>query len=292
LREVAGIDLVLGGHDHNVAVLEEDGSLIVKAGENAAHLAAIELAVDRQVGKDGKPSVKVEAVTWRFLGTKGAAPDAEVEALARKYAAELDGALGQPLATLATPLDSREEVVRGREAAIGNLVADALRITLGADAALINGGSLRGDRRYEKGHAFTRADVLGEFPFRNAAVLIEVTGADLLAALESGVAKSPAKAGRFPQVSGIAFAYDPTAEPGKRIRKATVAGRPLDPAVRYRLATNSYLADGGDGYAALKKAKPLVDRMSAPILTTLVIDYLAKAGTVSAQMEGRIVEER
>lgn len=292
LREVAGIDLVLGGHDHNVAVLEEDGSLIVKAGENATHLAAIELAVDRQSGKDGKPAVKVEAAAWRFLGTKGAAPDAEVEALAGKYAAELDGALGQSLATLTTPLDSREEAVRGREAAFGNLIADALRMTLKADAALINGGSLRGGRLYEKGYAFTRADALGEFPFRNAAVLIEVTGADLLAALESGVAKAPAKAGRFPQVSGMTFTYDPTADPGKRIRKATVAGSPLDPTARYRLATNSYLADGGDGYAALKKAKPLVDRMSAPILTTLVIDYLARAGTISAQVEGRIVEER
>ncbi|CAA6606002.1 putative 5'-nucleotidase [Rhodospirillaceae bacterium LM-1] len=290
LREVAGIDLVLGGHDHNTVALEEDGVLIVKAGENASHLAVVELSVELQNGKDGKTTAKIRPANWSFRSTKGVGADGEVGALAQKYDAELNGALGQPLATLQSSLDSREEMVRSRETAIGNLMADALRSSLKADAGLINGGSLRGNRLYEQGYAFSRADVLREFPFRNAAVLIEVTGSDLLAALEAGVAKAPAKAGRFPQVSGIGFSYNLAAEPGKRLRNVKVAGKPIVSTARYRLATNSYLADGGDGYAALKKGRMLVDRMSAPILTTLVIDYLAKAGAVSASVEGRIVE--
>ncbi|MBF0269563.1 MAG: 5'-nucleotidase C-terminal domain-containing protein [Alphaproteobacteria bacterium] len=290
LREVGGINLILGGHDHNAVILEEDGVLIVKAGENGTHLAVIELAFETQKGKDGKVSAKVRSDSWGFRPTKGAGADPELEKLAMRYDTELKGALDQPLTTLGVPLDSREEMVRGRETAIGNLVADALKSALGADIALINGGSLRGNRQYEAGAVFTRADVLREFPFRNSAVLIEIKGSDLLAALEAGVSKAPAKAGRFPQVAGIKFSYSPAAEPGKRVRKVSVAGKPLQPSASYRLATNSYLADGGDGYEALKKGRMLVDRMSAPILTTLVIDALASMGSVQTLVEGRILE--
>jgi 2',3'-cyclic-nucleotide 2'-phosphodiesterase (5'-nucleotidase family) len=290
LHEVGGINLVLGGHDHNVAVLEEDGVLIVKAGENATHLAVIDLAVDMQKGKDGRPAAKIRADTWSFLPTKGASADADLAALAKAYDAKLSGALAEPLAKLGVPLDSREEMVRGRETAIGNFIADALKSSLGADVAVINGGSLRGNRQYEAGTILTRADVLKEFPFRNSAVLIEVRGSDLLAALEAGVSKAPAKAGRFPQVAGLKFTFNPAAEPGTRVRKVLVAGKPLQLTASYKLATNSYLADGGDGYEALRKGRMLVDRMSAPILTTLVIDALSAIGIVQSTVEGRIQE--
>lgn len=290
LREVGGINLVLGGHDHNAVALEEDGVLIIKAGENATHLAIVDLSVETLKDRDGRVSVKVRSDSWGFRPTKSASSDGEVLALTQKYDSELSGALDKPITKLGVKLDSREEFVRSRETAIGNLVADALKSSFGADAALINGGSLRGNRQYEAGAAFTRADVLREFPFRNSAVLIEIRGSDLLAALEAGVSKAPAKAGRFPQVAGIKFSFNPSAEPGKRVRKVFVAGKPLSATATYRLATNSYLADGGDGYEALKKGRMLIDRLSAPILTTLVIDALTTMDTVQATVEGRILE--
>lgn len=290
LRDIGGIDLVLGGHDHNAIVLEEDGLLIVKAGENATHLAVVELEVEVQVDANGRKTVRASPANWRFLATKGIVADEELAQLAAMYDAKLNGALEQPLVRLGAPLDSREEMVRSRETAIGNLVADAMRNALRADIALINGGSIRGNRTYEKEALLSRADILREFPFRNAAVLIDVTGRDLQAALEAGVSKAPAKAGRFPQVSGMSFSYNPAAEPGKRIRKLLIGGKPVIADAHYRLATNSYLADGKDGYAVLKGRRKLVDSASAPLLTTLLIDYLAGQEKVTATVEGRISE--
>ena len=80
-----------------------------------------------------------------------------------------------------------------------------------------NGGGIRGDRTYPADTVLTRKDILTELPFGNVTVLAEVTGADLLAALENGVSQVEDGAGRFPQVSGLSFTYDPTRPAGSRI---------------------------------------------------------------------------
>lgn len=285
VREVKGIDLVLGGHDHNAVALEEEGVLIVKAGENASHLAVVEMDVRRKPGQAGAVA---RPLAWRFVPTLNVAPDAKLWAMTVGYAERLNAQLDQELAVLETPLDSGTALVRGRETAIGNLVADALRASLQADVALLNGGGFRGNHQYEKGHAFSRSDVLREFPFRNAVTLIEIDGADLRNALENGVSQAPSPAGRFPQISGMSFAYDPNAPVGHRVGWVQVQGRPLDPKGRYRLATNSYLLQGGDDYETFKKGRILVDPAMAPLMTTMLIDYLAQARKISARIEGRI----
>ena len=145
--------------------------------------------------------------------------------------------------------------MRTGETNFGDLLADALRAATGADVALTNGGGIRGDTTYPAGTELTRKDILTELPFGNVTVLAEVTGTDLLAALENGVSQVEDTAGRFPQVSGLGFTYDPAAPAGSRIVEVTVGGAPLDPARTYRLATNDYLLGGGDGYASLNRAQ-------------------------------------
>ena len=96
-------------------------------------------------------------------------------------------------------------------------------------------------------------------------------------------------AGRFPQVSGMNVEVDLSQPPGERVVSVKVNGEPLDPARTYTVATNDYMASGGDGYTSFVGAKNLIDAAGAVLMATQVIDYIAAAGTVEPKVEGRIV---
>ncbi|MGE5517526.1 MAG: bifunctional metallophosphatase/5'-nucleotidase [Bacteroidota bacterium] len=281
-RQVKGIDLILGGHDHNAVTIEEGSTLIVKAGHDGVWLAAVDMVVDRAA------TPRVRSAGWRLLPTRGEAGDPELAAIAQRYAGEMDAAMDVPLASLAATLDSRQEAARGGESSFGDFVADSLREALNADIALINGGGLRGNRLYPAGSKLTRADIVREMPFGNTVMLLEVSGSDILAALEQGVSKAPALAGRFPQVAGLSFSYDAKAPVGRRVLNASLGGAPIEPARRYRLATTDYLADGGDGYTMLKNGRVLIDRAAAPLLSNVVMDHAQRLGTITPPPGGRI----
>ena len=284
-REIEGIDLVLGGHDHDPTIKQDNGAPVVKAGGDAKWLAVVEMRVERQAG--GRPA-RVRSVGFRLVPNVDVEPSPRIKPLVEAVEARLQTVLGEALATLAAPLDTRTSVVRTREAAMGNVLTDALRAHFAADAAVVNGGGMRGNREYPVGHVLTRRDLMAEMPFGNAVVLLEVSGAALLAALEYGVSGVEANAGRFPQLSGLRVTYDPTARAGSRIHSIEIGGRPLEPGRRYRLATVDYLSQGGDGYDDLRAAKVLVDASGGPLLVNVVAEAIGRGGPLSAVPEGRI----
>ena len=100
---------------------------------------------------------------------------------------------------------------------MGNLVADAMKKAVGADIAITNGGGIRGDKLYAAGAKLTRKDILTELPFGNKTLMIEITGAQIKAALENGVSQIEKGAGRFPQVSGLAFTVEKAKPAGERV---------------------------------------------------------------------------
>ena len=285
-RRVPGIDLILGGHDHDPMTIYEGGTLIAKAGHDAFYLVAIDLRVDR-VEKRGKQVVEM-LPSWRYLSTAGVAPDPEIQAVVDRYDAELDEELNVAVGKTTVELDSRRTTVRTTESNFADLVADAMRTGVGAEVALTNGGGIRGDRTYEPGTVLTRKDILTELPFGNVVMLIELSGADLLAALENGVSEIEDAAGRFPQVSGLSFTYDAAKPAGSRITEVEIGGAPLDPARLYKLATNEYIFAGGDGYAALSRGRRLIDASAATLLATMVMDHIAKQGEIAPKLDGRI----
>lgn len=284
---VDGIDVVLGGHDHEPITIYENDKLILKAGSDVHYLAAVDLTLVRAEEK-GKPVV-LWRPQWRFLSTAGITPDAEVQAIVARWNGQLDTELAVEVGTTAVDLDSRRDTVRTREAAIGNLIADAIRLATGADLALINGGGIRGDRTYAAGSLLTRRDILTEMPFGNVTVMTELPGTAVLAALENGFSKLEDKGGRFPQVSGMTVTFDPSRPPGSRVTAVAVAGRPLDPGRTYKLATNDYMLTGGDGYAALTAGRVVIDASGGTLMASTVMNYVtALGGTVSPEVEGRI----
>ena len=286
-RDVPGIHLILGGHDHEPIAWYERGVPLLKAGFDAHYLGVVELAVEWLEG-DGEKRLKV-IPSWRLLSTAGVEPDPEVAAVVEGHTAALDDALDQPVGVTEVKLVSRRAAVRTEETRLGNLIADAMRDAVGAEVAITNGGAIRGDRTYKAGTTLTRKDILQELPFGNVTVLIELSGADLRAALENGVSQVEDKAGRFPQVSGLNFVYDPAAPTGSRVVEVTVGGEPLEISRFYRVATNDFIQGGGDGYAALERGKVLIDAASGQLLATTVMDYIAAAETVAPIIEGRIV---
>jgi 2',3'-cyclic-nucleotide 2'-phosphodiesterase (5'-nucleotidase family) len=285
-REVSGIHLILGGHDHDPMTWYEGGVPLLKAGYDAHHLGAVDLSVE-WVESRGKKKLQV-IPAWRLLSTAGVTPDPGIQAIVDKHNAKLDAELDVAVGSTKVMLDSRRSSVRGGETTMGNLIADAMRKAVGAEVAITNGGGIRGDRTYEPGDTLTRKDVLSELPFGNVTVLLELSGADLLAALENGVSEVENKAGRFPHVSGLTFEYDPAAPKGSRVVQAVVGGKALEPARRYTVAANDYIQNGGDGYAALKNGKALIDASGAKLMATTVMDYIAANDPVAPEIEGRI----
>jgi hypothetical protein len=203
---------------------------------------------------------------FRIVDTATVEPDPEVAAAVAGFEAELNRELDVALGTTAVELDSRRAAVRVGEAAIGNLIADAMRVTSHADAAIMNAGGIRAGRLYPAGSPITRRDILTELTFGNRVVTLEVSGRDLKRAIENGLARLPQGSGGFPQISGITVEADITRPPGDRITAMTVGGAPLVEDKIYRVATNDFIARGGDGYVTLRDARrtPPGRRLAAP----------------------------
>ncbi len=288
-RAVKGINVILGGHDHDPISIYEGKTLILKAGYDAHYLVAATIKITK---KETKRGVRVSMLPqWRYLSTAGVTPDAEIAAIVKKHEGALDEKLNIVVGKTTVELDSRRSTVRGAESTMANLIADAIRAGVGADIGLANGGGIRGNRTYDAGSELTRKDVLTELPFGNVVVLLELTGAQLLAALENGVSRVEDVAGRFPQVSGMSYVFDPKAAAGSRIIEAKVGGQPIDKAKRYTVATNDYIAGGGDGYAVLKGGKAIIDASGGTLMASMVMDYIAAKGTIAPKVEGRIMRK-
>jgi 5'-nucleotidase len=279
-RAVPGIDLVIGGHEHDPLENVVGDTLITKAGADGVFVVRIDL----QATRDGK----VLARQHRFIPITPELPeDPAMAALVARYQARLSDALDVRIGETRVPLDARNAALRTGETNVGNLVTDVMRARLRADVAIMNGGGIRGNQLVPAG-SLTKRDVNALLPFLNVLVMLEVPGKVLLDALERSVGVFPREFGGFLQVSGLSFVFDPARPAGQRVVRVLVGGQLLDPERRYTLATNSYTAEGGDGYAMLATAKPLVFPQDGPGLAETLLEAIERAGVIAPATEGRI----
>lgn len=282
---VSGIDVISGGHSHSLTptggellIQAPNGrkTIITQCGSRGAYLGRLVLEVS-----DGR----VVSHSWRAILIDAALPaDPGVAKLVASYRAKLPGAVR--LAQCSVPLDCRRATVRFREAVVGNLVADIMRSQFKTQVALVNGGGLRGERIISPGW-LTSSDVETLLPFGNQIDVMKVKGSTLLEALNWGLSGMSEGAGRFLQVSGIRFAAK-----GGKVAWARVLGpdgsyAPLDPKAVYTLATNSYMAGGGDGFVMFKN-QALSRRHTFVTLAELVGFKLKEMKKVDPKLEGRI----
>lgn len=148
----------------------------------------------------------------------------------------LKSKLEKPIGFTLAPLDARFTTVRLGESNLSNLVCDIMRFYYSTDCAIMAGGTVRGDQIYPPG-VIKLGDIINCFPFEDPVVVIKVTGAAIVKALENGVSKVPALEGRFPQVSNINFTYDSSLPEGERILSVKVGEEDVDLEKRYTMST-------------------------------------------------------
>jgi len=298
---VPGIDVIVGGHSHTVMSNTVEGAYayplivtgpmgnevpVVTAGAYAKYLGELHITWD----DDGK-IVSAEGDTI-LLGASVTPDSAVVERLA---------ALGAPIEELkntvignaTAPIDGSRDNCRARECQMGNLVAEAiLDRTAGQGISIViqNGGGLRAS--VDQGD-ITMGEVLTVLPFSNTLATMQISGADVIAALENGLSQVEDGAGRFPQVAGLKYTWTRTRPAGDRVINVQVKQGdqwvPIDEAATYGVATNNYMRNGGDGYAMFVTAANPYD--FGPPLEQVLADYIAGlGGDYTPFTDGRISE--
>jgi len=242
--KVNGITAIIGGHSHtkvlNPVVI--NNTVIVQAWEHGKALGRLDLYIeDRKVVRAESGLIEIRPA--REI------TDSAVSRLVRKYSEKVDAVLDEQVGEALTDLDG--EHVRSQETNLGDFIADIMRQTAQADAAIIGGGSIR--TSIKKGKIRIK-HVYAVSPFNNYIVAVRLTGRQVREALEHGLSAIDEGAGRFPQVSGISFSYNRSAAVGSRVRELMIAGLPAEPAREYTIATDDFLAAGGDGYKVFGEA--------------------------------------
>ncbi|MBW3638471.1 MAG: bifunctional metallophosphatase/5'-nucleotidase [Actinobacteria bacterium] len=266
------VDLVLGGHIPTEFDTTINGIPVVQPLGNTRGYADVTLTVDRAT----KDVVDVVTELDRTL-VAGVTPDPEVQAIVDRYRAALGAELGKTVGTTTTAITR----TRDAESEMGNFVSDAMRTHLdGVDFAFANAGGLRAD--IDAG-PITLEEVYAVLPFNNTLVTMDLTGAQVRQVLEEGAAS------RFGvvQVSGLSWSFDADAPFGSRVTSVILPdGSPIDPAATYRIATNNFMAAGGDQFTTLTKGSNTVD--TGINLVDTVVRYLAANSPVDPQVEGRL----
>lgn len=297
--QVSGVDLVVDGHSHTVMGGEDalvlNDAMIVSTGEYLSNVGV--------VITDGETMSSELVSAAEYTKT-----DEAVAEVVNARNAEVEEQLGEVFGTTEVLLDGeRDPGVRTQETNMGDFAADAIlwqaRQNLGedrVDLALTNGGGIRATIPAGE---ITMNDMKTVFPFGNTIVTIDVTGEQLLEALEAATCSTPTAIGAFPQVSGIEFTintavpyengdlypnstYYKPANPGSRITITEINGEPFDPNEVYTVATNDFTAAGGDTYYVFSEGTNLT--MTAVALDDALINYVSEVldGVITAEQYG------
>ncbi len=270
------VSAIVSGHTHKEYATTINGKAVVQAGNYAKALGEIDLSIDKTTGK-------VVASDARLIRNDehGIAPDPSVAAMVAKFHKAVAPKTDRVITNLAAPLTKAQS--SAGETTLGSLIADAQRAYAKTDVALMNIGGIRQDLA-ETG-PLKWGTVFGVQPFANIVTRMELTGAELREVLEQQV---PAQGEpKMLQVSGMTVHVDMTKPVGQRIAKVVMAdGSELDAGKTYTVAANSFIADGGDGFTALKKGRK---RREIGVDLDALVQYLEKGGKTPTGFEGRLV---
>lgn len=302
---VQGVDVVIGDHTDFQYARVHGGALVVENRSKGLTYAKTQLTVVPGSG------VTAKSASFVVPSVAGVTPDPAISDLISQLKAGLAPVLGQVIGQSTRQVPRSDQCGRadGRlcESLVGNQTTDAMRKTYGTEFAYTNSGGLRNALTCPAaggGDGFcpvstpppwliTRGQVLAVLPFGNIVTTATLTGAELKSALENGVSSMPGANGRFPQVSGLCFTYDISAPVGSRVtfvsRQTTAGGcdgGPVDlsAAVSYTVATNDFVAAGGDGYPNI-----LARSTTRELMDQVLADYVSAVGTITPSIQGRIV---
>lgn len=291
---VPGIDLIIDGHTHTYIEepLVENGVPIVQAKNWGMYVGMAKMTVyqDRITKFSWKPvpiNLKTRSkndageYVYSFIGEEYK-DDPILLAKLKPYADKVEAVLSEVIGRAETVFLNDNS--RKMETEIGDLVSDSMlwyTKKMGADFAIQNGGGIR--TNLNAGN-IQKKNVYEILPFDNSVMIATLKGTDVQAMFDF-IATIAQGAGAFPQVSeGVRFTIN--YDTGK-CENITINGSPIDPNRTYKVTTNSYMAAGGDGYAAFKKAAALYD--TSAFQRDVVIEYIQSLnGAIKPEPKGRI----
>lgn len=354
--KVDGIDLIVGGHSHTpllpddtstlgpigvtrvgpyaTVVNSPDGSptLVVTDWEWGKWIGDITIGFDA-AGVVSQISGTVHPVWADYVPTTRAPIEGEPLPVAKDqgfadriavYSAQVDALNKQKIGTTSFLIEGgSSKGYRTRETTGGDIITDAMLLRAKAfafpdgktaDICITNSGGIRAE--IQPGDV-TVGSVITVLPFGNTIATVDLTGAQVVAALENGVSQVEANGGRFPQVSGLRYAWNKggmpalqqnevpnrPAQKGTRILSVDIKNAdgtysPIDPVKVYRVVTNNFMLTGGDGYFVFTKAG---DRSGSGvgggtnqydtqiILADAVQDYITTNSPLTAPTQGRVL---
>jgi 2',3'-cyclic-nucleotide 2'-phosphodiesterase/3'-nucleotidase/5'-nucleotidase len=271
------VDVIFAGDNHAKVNTVVNNKLIVEAYSYGTAFADINLEIDRKTGDVVKKEAEIVDVNQN-----GITPDAEVTALINKYLNKFPQ-LKLPVGTTDAPITRTDAYTK--ESALGNLIADSMRVDMNADFAFMNPGGIRAD--LPKGPV-TYADLAKVQPFGNNLTKMTLTGAQIHRLLQQQWGATPADTKTL-QISGLKYTADFSMSVADRVTAITKTdGTPIDDIKEYTVVVNNFMAAGGDNYKVLLEGtNRLVGRTDLEAL----YDYLVKTfkgGNISAGIEGRI----
>jgi 2',3'-cyclic-nucleotide 2'-phosphodiesterase/3'-nucleotidase/5'-nucleotidase len=230
------VDVVVSGHTHTLIDTERGGMPIVQARSNGTAIGVVDIVRTAAGGR--RYDEHVETV-W----DDKVAPDTALAALVDRAVRRSDSLANRVVTDLALPLTRT-----GHQYPLGNLMADAFRNVLRADAALVNNGGIRADLA---AGPLTYGQLFTVMPFQNQMVSVTLTGVQLREVLEDAINAT----GPDAHISGLTVTFDSTRPAGHRVLEVRLSnGKKLKDRDRYSLATSSFLAAGQSGYTVLRDA--------------------------------------
>lgn len=295
-KKVPALAAIVGGHSHTkvLSPVMIGDTAIVQAWEHGKALGVLDLTFeDRKIIKTEGRLVEI--------GPKAGISNTSVNTIVEKYRKKVDTVLDETIGEALTDLDG--ESVRQQETNLGDLIADIIKNAAHADVAIIGGGSIR--TSIKKGEIKIK-HIYSVSPFNSYVVAVRLTGRQILEALENGVSAIEEGGGRFPQVSGISFVYSRSAPVGSRVKAVMINGQKTDPDKEYVVATDDFLAAGGDGYkvfgeavraskdysvvGGMMKGEKLAYSNSGKWVRDVVVDYIKDLKKIYSVAEGRTIE--
>ena len=281
IAHTTGIDAVLDGHSHSVVEsdviknAEGEDVLLSSTGTKLANVGCL------TIGADG-------TLTTKLINTD------DMSSLLDEINGQFEDMLNQVVAHTDVDLritdpETEQRMVRSAETNFGDLCADAYRAVSGADIAIVNGGGIRDDI---PAGDITYGRLIEVYPFDNELTVVEVTGQEILDALEFSASLLPGEFGGFQQVSGMSFTIDMSVastvrtdansmfvsvEGERRVKDVMVGDEPLDPAKTYTLASHAYeLKKMGDGYSMFADNVLLADSvmLGNQVMLNYIVDIL------------------
>jgi 5'-nucleotidase len=288
-ENVGGFDVIFGDHTDVQYENVINNALVIENRSKGLTYSRTFLTVDTKNGR-------IIDRRNRFIVplAAGVPRDMAIENMLQPFRVELAQAFDEKIATTTGVFVRGGNIERRQEVAIGDLVADALRTTYGTQIGFTNSGGIRSplpstyvpldtSLRRTGCSASTPCDlVVGDvytvLPFGNTVLTRTVTGAQLYAALEHGIdcvnatggLNSPCLpgTGKFPQISGFRFTFDPTRPAGSRVVSVSLNdGTPILPdATTFTFATNDFTNAGGDGYTMFADGQGTTRDLMANVL--------------------------